>query len=91
MSWADALDALEERLRRQEQALANGGEVTADQWTPAEGLVPEELVPRAVALLERSRALEAEVADMVAHARRSGAGRARTNAYGDAGPSSARL
>jgi hypothetical protein len=90
-AWADALDALEERLRRQELVLAGSAETPAGEWMPAPGRVPDELIPRALALLERSQTMEVEVAAMVASARKAGAGRSSVNAYGAGGAVGAHL
>jgi hypothetical protein len=61
-TWEAALDILEERLRRQEAVAAMSSDDLPDERPPdVDGLLPAELRPRALALLERTRRLEAQV------------------------------
>ncbi|HVT77415.1 MAG TPA: hypothetical protein VHD87_10320 [Acidimicrobiales bacterium] len=62
--WESALDAIEERVRAQEEALAHFGRISAVAGMPkVETPLPSYLALRAMALLERSRAVETQVAD----------------------------
>lgn len=76
-AWSDALDTLEERLRRQDAVVR--GEAPA--VTPAgplpvpDGPFPAELLPRALALLERCRNLEVEAETAMAMIERERAAR----------------
>jgi hypothetical protein len=64
LQWEAALDALEERVRAQEEAIAHFGRITAAGELPTVHTpLPSYLALRALALLERSRDVEAEVAD----------------------------
>jgi hypothetical protein len=60
-SWADVLDAFDERIRGLETAARGEGPPPppATAWEPDDAL-PAELVPRAHALLARSRTAEAQ-------------------------------
>lgn len=79
-AWADLLDAFEERLRRQEAALRGGTAPPDGMELPApDHPLPPELRSRALALLDRSWALEAKVGREVARRRPQG------QAYGRAG------
>lgn len=79
-SWPALLDALEEQLRRQEDALRGEAEVPPMIRLPQMvEAIPDGLAPRAMSLLDRCRALEAEVEAEVR--RRSPA----TRAYGAQG------
>ena len=60
-SWPALLDALEEQLRRQEDALRGEAEAPPVLSLPQGGeAIPAGLVPRAMSLLDRCRALEAQ-------------------------------
>lgn len=63
MTWSDALDALEARLADQRVALAEGQPDRLAPFTPPSGLgpLPEELLPRALRLLDEQEALIAEL------------------------------
>jgi hypothetical protein len=80
-SWADALDELEELLRRQEAAVSARVTLPVSPLPVVDGPIPEELRPRAVALLSRCRSLEDRVAEALDEHRRRlpafAAGRAR--------------
>lgn len=56
--WPEALDAVEERLRRLERVVDGHDEDVPNLEIVAQGPVPEELVPRALVLIARSRAIE---------------------------------
>jgi hypothetical protein len=61
--WEAALDALEERVRAQEEAIAHFGQIPTADLPNVHTPLPSYLALRALALLERSRDVEAEVAD----------------------------
>ncbi|HVV35252.1 MAG TPA: hypothetical protein VHC63_01530 [Acidimicrobiales bacterium] len=62
--WEAALDSIEERVRAQEEAIAHFGRIAAIGEMPTvETPLPSYLALRAMALLERSRAVETQVAD----------------------------
>jgi hypothetical protein len=85
-SWPALLDALEEQLRRQGAALRDGTEPPPPVQLPGTvGGIPAELAPRAIALLDRCRDLEALVA---AETRRR---RPATRSYGPGGHELGRL
>lgn len=75
-SWQDALDAIEERLRRLERVVAGETDDVPTLDIAVPGPVPDELVPRALVLVARSRLLEERAARAFA-----GQGRAAV-AYG---------
>lgn len=80
-TWDAALDALEERLRRQEAVAAmNSGDLPDDQLPHVEGPLPPELQARAATLLERTRRLEDVVEARLA------AGAPRPHSYGGGTP-----
>ena len=60
MDWNDALDAFEQRLRCQEAVVAGGGagNTPVPELPVPDGELPEDLVLRAAALLDRCRQLE---------------------------------
>ena len=62
-AWEGALDALEERVRAQEEAVAHFGRIPATELPKVETPLPSYLALRAMALLERSRDVESQVAD----------------------------
>lgn len=65
-SWADVLDSLEEQLRRQEAALRGEAEAPPDMALPLlDEAFPPDLVPRALSLLDRARALQRIAAEKV--------------------------
>lgn len=66
-TWGDALDALEERLRRQAAVLAGTlADAPAGGLPLPDGPLPECLLPRALVLLERTQQLEHETAAALA-------------------------
>ena len=56
--WPEALDAVEERLRRLERVVDGYDDDVPHLEIVAQGPVPEELVPRALMLIARSRKVE---------------------------------
>jgi hypothetical protein len=73
VTWADALDALEERLRAQEAVVLGSPIPPPDEGLPMlDGPVPPALLARALALLERSRALEERAVRELDRVRRAG-------------------
>jgi len=81
--WAGALDALEVRLKHQEEIVAGHrlDPVEAELELP-EGEMPAELVPRAQSLLARSRHLEELAARRLSQRHRV----ERTSPYGGTTP-----
>jgi hypothetical protein len=64
--WEAALDALEERVREQEEAVAHFGRISDGAELPRVTTpLPSYLALRALALLDRSRAVETKVADQL--------------------------
>jgi hypothetical protein len=61
--WEAALDALEERVRAQEEAVAHFGAIPGGELPTMHAPLPSYLALRALALLERSRDVESQVAD----------------------------
>lgn len=61
--WEAALDALEERVRAQEEAIAHFRRIPMGELPTIETPLPSHLALRAMALLERSRTMETQVAD----------------------------
>jgi hypothetical protein len=61
--WEAALDALEERVRAQEEAIAHFGRIPSAEVPKVDTPLPSYLALRALALLERSRDVESQVAD----------------------------
>ena len=81
-SWAALLDTFEQQLRRQEAVLRDGAEAPGDLALPLpEQPIPDDLVPRAMSLLDRCRRLEELAARQVNRRRppaRAYGGRGRT-------------
>ena len=69
-AWADALDQLEELLRRQEAALAARVSLPVTPLPDVDAPIPDALRPRAVALLDRCRRLEEQAAELLDDHRR---------------------
>lgn len=63
MSWDDVLDAVEERVRAQEVAIYLHTPMPANPLPVGEGPMPPHVALRALALLEHSRALEAQASE----------------------------
>jgi hypothetical protein len=61
--WEMALDALEERVRAQEEAIAHFGRIPDGELPKVTTPLPSYLALRALALLDRSRTIESQVAD----------------------------
>jgi hypothetical protein len=69
-AWADALDQLEELLRRQEAALAARVSLPIAPLPDVDAPIPAALRPRAIALLDRCRHLEEQAAEVLDQHRR---------------------
>lgn len=78
--WEAILDELEERCRHYEAVVTGHGRVPPQPAVPvAPGPLPEELLPRAAAVLHRLRDCERRAGELVAK-------RPRARAYADASP-----
>jgi hypothetical protein len=61
MGWPERLDAMERALERAAQTVRFGAPADRSPLPPADGPLPAELVPRARALLDATRAMEEQV------------------------------
>lgn len=94
-SWDDALDALEERVRRQEAVVDGRSDDVPPGGLPiVDGPLPADKVARAMALLDRITRLEREGREELARMRATRESRGRRHGYGpaaEAGPTTTRL
>jgi hypothetical protein len=63
MNWEAALDIVEERVRAQEQAIAHFSVIPNGELPAVDGPLPQHLALRAMALLARSRDVEAQIGE----------------------------
>ena len=61
MTWEQALDVVEERVRAQEQAIAHFSVIPNGDLPHVDGPLPQHLALRAMAVLARSRDVEAQI------------------------------
>jgi HAMP domain-containing protein len=66
MGWPERLDAMERALERAAQTVEYGTPADHTPLPPADEPLPAELVPRAQALLDATRAMEDRVRDAAA-------------------------